>query len=229
MNREVVDALLGLLDQGVPIDLPGQFFCLAVHFFQGLIDGHRPDRNRGVAQNPLAGFVDVFTGGQVHDRVRPPANRPDHFLDFFIDGRRHRRVPDIGVDLDQEIPADNHRLQLGMVDIGRDNRAASGDLVTHKFRRNRLGNTGPPGIARMLMRDCAKTVAIAVRLSLLTQLFAGLVFTDGNIFHLRCHHAFARIVHLGHVTAGQSASRAPEVSESNVCQGTVGGTEAAVV
>ena len=33
MNREVVDALLGLLDQGIAKNLPGQVFGLAVRLF----------------------------------------------------------------------------------------------------------------------------------------------------------------------------------------------------
>ena len=46
MDREVVDALLRLLDQGVAKNFPGKVFRLAVDFFQRLInrngaDGHR--------------------------------------------------------------------------------------------------------------------------------------------------------------------------------------------
>jgi thiamine biosynthesis protein ThiC len=37
-------------------------FCDAVDLFQRLIDWHRADRHRTVAQNPLARFMDAGTG-----------------------------------------------------------------------------------------------------------------------------------------------------------------------
>ena len=40
----------------------------------------------GVADDPLAGLVDIAAGGQVHDRVRAPAGGPGQLLDFFFDG-----------------------------------------------------------------------------------------------------------------------------------------------
>ena len=43
VDGEVVNALLGLLDEGVPEDLPGEVLGLAIHLFQGLIDGHGAD------------------------------------------------------------------------------------------------------------------------------------------------------------------------------------------
>ena len=46
VDGEVVHALLGLLDQGVAEDFPGQVLGLAVHFFQRLVDRHRADRDR---------------------------------------------------------------------------------------------------------------------------------------------------------------------------------------
>ena len=60
-----------------------------------------------------------------------------HLLDLFVDGGGDGRVADVGVDLHQEVAADDHRLALGVVDVGRDDRAAAGDLVAHELRRRR--------------------------------------------------------------------------------------------
>ena len=43
MDGEVVDALLGLFDEGVPEDLPGEVFGAAVDLLEGLIDRHGAD------------------------------------------------------------------------------------------------------------------------------------------------------------------------------------------
>lgn len=71
MHRHVVHALLTLLDHGVAVDLPGQLGRIALDFLQRLIDRHGADRHGRIAQDPLAGFVDVLAGGQVHDGVGP--------------------------------------------------------------------------------------------------------------------------------------------------------------
>ena len=42
-------------------------------------------------------------------------------------------VADVGVDFDEEIAADDHRLELGMVDVGRDDGAAAGDFGADEF------------------------------------------------------------------------------------------------
>src|SRR6478672_8562299 len=134
----VVDALLELLDEGVAVDLPGEVLALAVDLLERLVDRHRPDRDRAVADDPLARRVDVATGRQVHDRVGAPAGRPRHLLDLLLDRGGDGGVADVGVDLDQEAAADRHRLGLGVVDVGRDHRAAAGDLVTDVLRRHAL-------------------------------------------------------------------------------------------
>ena len=46
MNRKVIDALLGLLNQRVTIDFPRQIFGFAVDFLQCLVNWHRADRHR---------------------------------------------------------------------------------------------------------------------------------------------------------------------------------------
>ena len=59
---EVVYALFALFNQGVAVELPREVFHSAVHFLQCLINGNRTYGNRTVADNPFAGFVDIFSG-----------------------------------------------------------------------------------------------------------------------------------------------------------------------
>ena len=60
---------------------------------------------------------------------------------------RHRRVADVGVDLHQEVAADDHRLGFRMIDVGGNDRATRGDLGAHELGRHVVGNRGAPGIA----------------------------------------------------------------------------------
>ena len=110
MDGEIVDALLGLLDQRVAIDLPVELDRIAMHLLQRLIDRHRADRHRRIADDPFAREMDVAPGGEVHDGVGAPADRPHHLLHLLLDGGGDGGVADIGVDLGEEIPADDHRL-----------------------------------------------------------------------------------------------------------------------
>ena len=147
VDREVVHALLALLDQRVPVHLPGQLDGIAAALLQRLVDRHGADRHRRVAQDPFARVVDVAAGGEVHDRVGAPADRPHHLVHLLLDGRGDGRVADVGVDLDQEVAADDHRLQLGMVDVARDDGAAARDLVAHELGRDVLGHRGAEALA----------------------------------------------------------------------------------
>ena len=74
MNSEIVHPLFRLLDQRVAEDLPGQVLRHAVDLLQGLVDGNGPDRYGRIAHDPLAGFVDIVAGGQVHYCVAAPAS-----------------------------------------------------------------------------------------------------------------------------------------------------------
>ena len=56
-------------------------------------------------------------------------------------------VADIGVDLDQEIAADRHRLRFGVVDVVGDDRAAAGDLVADEFGGDVVGDAGAEVLA----------------------------------------------------------------------------------
>ena len=147
MDGEVVDALLGLLDQRVLEHFPVQLGRVAIDLLQRLVDRHRADRHRRVAHDPAADVVDVAAGGQVHHRVATPADRPDQLLDLFGDAGGDRGIADIGVDLHQEVAADDDRLQFRVVDVGRDDGAAAGDLAADEFRGDERGDFGAEALA----------------------------------------------------------------------------------
>ena len=151
VDGEVVDPLLGLFDQRVAEQLPGQLLGNASDLLQRLVDRHGPDRHRRVAEDPLAGLVDVLAGGEVHHRVATPAGGPDHLLHLFVDRGADGRVADVGVDLHQEVAADDHRLGFGVVDVGRDDGAPAGDLVAHRLGLDSLAQ----GDERHLVGDLA--------------------------------------------------------------------------
>ena len=183
VDREVVDPLLGLLDQRVAEEFPGQFLGLAADFFERLVDRHGADRHRRIADDPFADRVDVAAGRQVHDRVGAPARRPYHLLDLLGDRGGDDRVADIGVDLDDEIAADDHRLGFRVVDVIGDDRAAARDLVAHEFRRH-------------IFRD-RRTERLAVQGPLPPQFFAAEVLADRDILHLFGDDPAPRIGQLG--------------------------------
>ena len=63
MDGEIIDALLGLFDQRVAIDLPGQIFGNAIDLFQRLIERHGADRDGRIADDPIADIVDIAACG----------------------------------------------------------------------------------------------------------------------------------------------------------------------
>uniref|UniRef100_A0A0N4ZJL5 NAD-specific glutamate dehydrogenase n=1 Tax=Parastrongyloides trichosuri TaxID=131310 RepID=A0A0N4ZJL5_PARTI len=198
VDGEVVHALLGLLDQGVAEDLPGQCFGAAVDFLQRLVDRHGTDRHRRVADDPLAGLVDVLAGGQVHHRVAAPADRPHQLLHLFGNAGGHRAVADVGVDLGQEVTADDHRLTFRMVDVVGQHRTAARDFIAHELRRDDLLDRSAERLARMLLQQAG----IADR-------FQPLVLADRDEFHFRGDDAAARVMHLGDVgTCARTARQA---------------------
>ena len=62
VDREVIDPLLGLLNQRIPVDLPGEFLSLTADLLQGLINRHGANGHGRVAQDPLTRLVDVLSG-----------------------------------------------------------------------------------------------------------------------------------------------------------------------
>src|SRR5690606_18097667 len=128
-------------------DVPGQVLGHAADLLQRLVDGHGADGDRTVADDPVTDVVDVAAGRQVHDRVGAPAGGPDQLVDLVGDVGQDRAVADVGVDLDQEVAADGHRLDFAVVDIGRDDGAAAGGLVADELGGDEVGDLGAEGVA----------------------------------------------------------------------------------
>ncbi len=87
MDGEIINALLRLLNQRVTENFPGKVFRHTVHLLQRLIDRHRANRHRRIANYPFARIVNIAAGGKVHHIVSAPARGPHHLVHFF----RHRR------------------------------------------------------------------------------------------------------------------------------------------
>ena len=138
--------------------------------------------------------MNIFAGREVHDGIRPPLDGPSHFFDFFLNTGSNGRIPNIGVDLDQKIAPDNHRLQLRMVDVTWNNGSPTGDLIAHKFRGDLVGNAGPPRLARVLMLQ----TSLVGSPGCLSHLGSSHVFADGNEFHFGCNDTLAGVPQLGH-------------------------------
>ncbi len=98
-------------------------------------------------------------GRQVHHRVGAPQRRPAQLLDFVLDRRADRRVADVGVDLHLEVAADDHRLELGVIDVGRDDGPAAGDLVADEVGAEALAD----GDELHLGRDLALARVVQLR------------------------------------------------------------------
>ena len=198
VDGEVVHTLFRLFDEGVAKHLPGEVLGDAVDLFQGLVDGHGADGHWRVAQDVIAGGVDVLAGGQVHHRVATPAGGPHQLLHFLFDIRGEGRVADVGVDLHQEVAADNHRLQLRVVDIGGNDGPALGHFFSDEFWGNGL-QVGAHSVA-------GEAFVAFLGGEFVVQCFPGLVFAQGDIFHLRRDDSLPRVVYLGDVASGFGAA-----------------------
>ncbi len=196
VDGEVVDALFALLDERVLVALPVELDRVAVDLLQRLVDRHGADRHRRIADDPFAGVVDVAAGGEVHHGVGAPADRPHHLLDLFLDRRRDGGVADIGVDLGEEVAADDHRLEFGVVDVRRDDGAAARDFAAHEFRRDEQRHRGAEALA-VLLRPFG-----AVELLLPPEVLA-----LGDVDHLLGDDAGLRPFVLRHRLAGQRTQR----------------------
>ena len=221
VDCEVVHTLFGLLDQRIPENFPGQVLGLAVDLFERLIDRHRADRYGRVADDPLACLVNVLAGREIHHRVGAPTDRPDHLFDFFLDRGGDRGIADVGIDLHEEVPADDHRLGFRVVDVVRDNRASAGHFVAHEFGGDDVWNTRAPGLAGMLQHAAAMAVGRG------QEFFgpcAGLILPDRDEFHFRRDDAFLGIVHLADVVSGFGAERLANMRKPEVGQFRVRGS-----
>ena len=81
--------------------------------------------------------MDVAAGRKVHDRVGAPRIAHTIFSTSSGNAGAHRRIADVGVDLDEKISADRHRLEFEVVDVGRNDRPPSGDLAREQIPASR--------------------------------------------------------------------------------------------
>ena len=154
VHREVVDPLLRLLDQRVAVHLPRQVFGTAPDLLERLVDRHRADRHGGVPDDPLARFMDVPSGGEIHHGVGAPERRPTQFVDLFLDRRCDRGIADVRVDLHQEVPADDHRLDLRVVDVRRQDGPPAGNLIADELRIQPFAHRDERHLRRHLASSC---------------------------------------------------------------------------
>ncbi|MNI42526.1 hypothetical protein D3C85_1365760 [compost metagenome] len=136
MDGKIIYALLCLLNKRIAEDFPGKVFCFSVYFFQRLVNRNRTNRHRRIADNPFAGFVDIFSGRQIHNRVSAPSTGPNGFFYLFFNGRSNCRVANISIDFHQEIPPNNHRFQFGVINVTWNYRTACSHLCPYKFGGN---------------------------------------------------------------------------------------------
>src|SRR5690606_7584221 len=181
VDGEVVDALFGLLDQGVAEDVPGEVLGDAADFLERLINRDCPYRHGAVADDPFAGVVDVAARREVHDGVGAPADRPDHLVDFAGDVGGDGGVADVGVDLDEEVAADRHRLGSGVVDVRGDDGGAAGDFAADVVGGDVVGDFG------------VEVLAVADAFG---EAGAAEVLARGDVFHPGRGDAAAGVVHL---------------------------------
>ncbi len=84
MNCEIVHALLGLLNQRVAENLPGQVLGDTADLFQRLVDRHSTYRHHGITDDPLTGFVNILARRQIHHGICTPARSPGQLLHLFF-------------------------------------------------------------------------------------------------------------------------------------------------
>lgn len=134
MDGEVVHTLLRLLQKSFPEHLPRQILGNSIHFLKCLVDRDGSNRNRRVSHNPFSRFVNMDPRREVHYRVSTPHCRPLQLLNLLLDGARDRGVADVGVHLDEELAADDHRLELQVPLVGGDDGAAAGHFGADELR-----------------------------------------------------------------------------------------------
>ena len=134
MDREVVYPLLALLNDRVAVYLPSEFLGDAIDFFQSLIDWHCSDRDRGIPEDPFPRLMDIRARRKIHHSVCTPESSPAKLLYLFLNRRCDGRISDIGVDLNLEVPANNHRFDFRMINVCWDDCTAPGYLIPYKLR-----------------------------------------------------------------------------------------------
>ena len=142
MNRLVVNALLAVLLDDVQEVVGVELLNRAMHAFQRLIDGHRADRHRRSVDDRRADLIEIdAAGGEVHHRVSAVFHRQAQLGHLLIEIGGIGGSADVGVHLAATGDADRHRLQIEVVDVGRDDHPPPGHLLHHQ----RFGQVFPLG------------------------------------------------------------------------------------
>ena len=109
MDGEVVHTLFSLFYERIAEHFPGEIFGNATGLIQSLINRNGTNWHRRVTNNPLTRFMNMLTSRKIHDGVCTPPNRPNHFLNLFINGGGHCRVTQIAINFHTEVTTNNHR------------------------------------------------------------------------------------------------------------------------
>jgi len=138
--------------------------------------------------------VNVLAGRRSITVSRPSGSAPGHLLDFFLDAGPERRVCDIGVDLHQEIAADDHRLGFRMVYVAgmMARPRATSSRTNSGVINSEHGAEGRPDAGASITSESWS---------------AALVLADGDELHLGRDYAAARIGIWVTFIAGLRASR----------------------
>ena len=145
--------------------------------------------------------MDVIARGKVHNRVAAPFATPHRLFHLFLNARSGGGIADIGIDLDEEVAADNHRLCFGVVDVGGNNGTPLCHLLAHEFRRD--------------VRLDAEGGAVHV-------------LADAHILHFGRDDALLGQCHLRHRLAGKGTQGQVVVGEAQTVKAVVGHALAAV-
>ena len=100
-----------------------------------------------------------------------------------------------------------------MVDVGRNNRPARSDFITHEFRGDIFRQTSAKVHPRMLVAQHFTTNTLAAH-----------IFTDGDKLHLWRDDPLTGVVQLGHALTGFGALWRQQAAETQLVQAIVGQT-----
>jgi hypothetical protein len=122
-----------------------------------------------------------------------------------VSAPQRRRVADVRVDLHEEVAPDDHRLELGMVDVGREDGSTPGDLIADKLRGDGFRNRSAPALAWML----------AAEFPLMLEPMA---LPDRHELHLGRDLAASGVVHLSDSPFRSRTQRRPGALEAHAGQ-----------
>src|SRR5207249_9810079 len=103
----------------------------------------------------------------------------------FFNGRGDGGIADVGVDLYQEVPADDHRLEFRMVNIAWDDGSPARDFITHELGSDLRRDACAPGVAGMLGDQAVCKPAVVFGLAIATLIAGGQRFFAPKVFSKR--------------------------------------------